>query len=117
MSEQQKILEPASTSTTIHADARTVWIPVGLATAVIIAVAGGSVWMNSQLLSINYSIMGVETRVGTGYDKLDVRLSALEQKITENQGEVRNEVRSWIRLFAAQNKDRTDGPMEFPKFP
>lgn len=98
-------------------DARVIWMPVGLATTVVLAVAGGSVWMNSQLLSINYAIMGVEMKVATGYDKLDARLKVMEGRMNENQGEVRGEMREWVRLFEAQNKGRVNEPLEIPKFP
>jgi len=89
----------------VHVTAKKVWLPIGLTTSVVVAVATGSVWINSQLLSINFSIQGVET-------KLETRLLAVERQIEANGGKLRAEVQTWVNLLEARNAE-----LDIPEFP
>lgn len=96
----------------LMATPKTVWLPLGVAGTLILAVSGGAVSLNSQLLAINYSIRTVEARIEALNGSLDSRVRQVETRMEADNTQLRTELRSWVNLFRARNE-----AMPIPTFP
>lgn len=70
------------------------WVPVGLVATVIASAITGSIWLNSRLMHLAYSI-----------EKVEIRLADLNVQVTamNNSAWTLADMRAWVALAAAKN--------------
>ena|GEM_PF-7086976 len=100
---------------TYLATPKNVWLPVGVAVALIVAISGGAVALNSQLLAIDYSIRTLDARIDGLQIRIDSRLREIEGRVEADGAKLRTEVRAWVNLMRARNEDNAD--LVVPTFP
>jgi hypothetical protein len=107
MSEQE---EPAYLATP-----KNVWLPIGVSVALILAISGGAIALNSQLLAIDYSIRTLDARIDGLQGRIDSRLREIEGKMEADGAKLRTEVRAWVNLVRARNEG--ESKLVIPTFP
>lgn len=76
----------------IKIEKKTLWVSIGLALSLAISTAGGSVWLNSRLQSIDYRLETINTEIRAFNTKVEEKANALEEKWN-----------NWVKLFKAGN--------------
>ena len=107
-----------ASSAEVFASPTKVWVPIGVAASVILAVAGGSVWMNGRLLSMEFEIRSngrTAAGVDEKFDKLEERFHGFEKRVISIESSLdrdllRSQLEAWIQVMQAKDPSVPDLP-------